>query len=62
MTKKKHQTYTVLLSLRLDTDLEISAESFEDALAKARELKTTDVVDFEGGHNDSEITVTGVFN
>lgn len=62
MSKKKYKTYTVCLKIDLMTDVEISAESLEDALIKARNLKTTDVIEFEGNHNDSEIQVTGVFN
>lgn len=58
---KKNKTYTVMLDIKLSTDVEISAESFEEALSKARELKTLDVVTFDGNHNDSEVKVTGVF-
>lgn len=59
---KKNKTFTVMLKVVLDTDVEISAESFEEALAKARELKTTDIVEFTGGHNDSSIEVNGVYS
>lgn len=58
---KKNKTYTVMIKVMLRTDVEISAESFEEALAKARELNTVDIVEFEGGHNDSEVEVEGVY-
>jgi hypothetical protein len=58
---KKNKTYTVMIKVMLRTDVEISAETFEEALAKARELKTPDVVQFDGSHNDSEIEVEGVY-
>ena len=58
---KKNKTFTVMLKVVLDTDVEISAETFEDALSKARQLMTTDIVSFEGGHNNSTVQVTGVF-
>lgn len=59
--KSKDRPFTVLIELKLFTDTEIYAESLEEALEKARGLKITDVIQFEGSHNDSEFKVTGVF-
>lgn len=58
---KKNKYYTVCVEINLSTDVEIVAESFEDALIKAKEYKTTDIVTFNGNHNDSSIKVIGVF-
>lgn len=58
---KKNQTFTVSMKVNLWTDVEVSAESFEQALEKARELKTTDLVTIDGSHNDSEVEVVGVY-
>lgn len=58
---KKLEVYTVAVQIDLWTDVEVKAESFEDALVKARELGVTDIVEFNGGHNDSSVKITGVF-
>lgn len=60
MAKKNH-TYTVFVKVELETEVSVSAESFEEALSKARELKTTDIVSFDTSHNDSSVQVVGVF-
>lgn len=59
---KKNKTYIIMIDVKLSTDLEISADSFEEALEKAREFKTTDIIEFTGGHNDSEVKITGVYS
>lgn len=61
MNKKKQQTYTVMVSITLDTTVHIKAESMEEAIAEAKLLEVTEVVQFDGDHNDSSIEVTGVF-
>lgn len=61
MTKKKINSYTVSVDITLSTTVDIKAESFEEALAEARELKVPDVVEFEGDYCDGDIAVSGVF-
>lgn len=58
---KKNTNYTVLVKVELETELQISAQSFEEALNKARELQTVDIVSFDTSHNDSSVEVVGVF-
>lgn len=62
MTKKKNKTFNVSLKVIVETDLEISAESFEEALAKAREFGVKDVVEFDSSFNDGSVAVMGVYN
>jgi hypothetical protein len=57
----KNKVFTVAVKVVLDTDVEISAATFEDALEKARELSITDIVDFDGSHIDSNVDITGIF-
>lgn len=57
---KKHN-YNVFVKVELETEISISAESFEEALTKARELKTKDVVEFDTPHNDSNVEIVGVY-
>lgn len=61
MSKKKLTNFIISVKIILDTDFSITAENFEQALLKAAEVKVTDVVEFEGNHNDSSIDITGVF-
>lgn len=58
---KKQKTYHIMFNINLDTDVEISAASLEEALQKGKQIKLTEVVSFDGNYNDGEIKVTGVF-
>lgn len=58
---KKNKTFMVYAKVRVDTGLPITAESMEDALEKARQLKIDSFVDIHGEHNDSEVEITGVW-
>jgi len=53
-------TYVVEARLVLLTDIEISAENFEDALARGKDLAIKDFVDIKGNHNDSAFEVVSV--
>jgi hypothetical protein len=58
---KKQQSYTVQARIVVEGDLEVRAESLDEALAKAKELKLDDFITVTGGHNDSSLRITGVF-
>jgi hypothetical protein len=54
---------TAYVRIVSDLCVELGNLTLEDALAKARGLKVTDIVDFNGHDvNDFSITVTGVFS
>lgn len=61
MAKKTNDTYTIMVNITLDTDIEVSAMSLEEALEKAKKLELTDVVSFDGNYNDGQMEVRGVF-
>lgn len=58
---KKYKNYIVMTKITLDTDLEISAESLEDALTKSKEFDIHSFVDMHGNYNDGSCRITGVF-
>jgi len=58
---KRLKTFVVMGKIKLDTDIEISAESLEDALDKAKELNIHDFIQIKGGYNDGGSEVYGVF-
>lgn len=58
----KYKTYTIQLKVMVDTCLDIKADSYEDAIKKAREIGVKDVVDFDTDYNDGSIAVVGVYN
>lgn len=61
MSKKKLKTFNAQFKIDVFTDIQIEAENLEDAVAKAREYGVTDVIEIPGGHIDSEINLTGVY-
>ena len=58
---KKLNNYTVMVDIKLSTDVEIKADSFEQAIEEAKKLAVTDIVEFEGNFNDGEVEVMGVY-
>lgn len=60
-SKKTNETYSVMAKVVVDTDVEISAPSLEEALIKARKLYIHDFVKILGSHNDSGVEVKGVW-
>lgn len=50
-TRKK--TYTVTGRVHVDVGLEVEANSLEEAMTKAKDLKLTDFVNILGENNDS---------
>jgi hypothetical protein len=61
MAKGKRKTYTIMARLVLDVDVEVSAESLDEALAKSKDLDVHDFADIKGGYNDGSMNITGVF-
>lgn len=64
MSKKAiKKEFTLFLSIKAEVDVTIAAESFEDALIAARELKVPDIISAKAGTglNDYEVELTGVF-
>lgn len=64
MPVKKKPTPTVNLTFRivLDVGLDVSGMTLEEALAHARTLGVTDILDLSGlDHNESSIEVRGAW-
>lgn len=59
---KKNKKFNVIVKVSVETELEISAESYEQALEKAREYNVKDVVDFNTPFNDGNISVSGIYD
>jgi len=57
----KLKTFQVMVHVNLDTVIEVRAENLEDAIAKGREFKMKDVVDFDSDWIDGDVTVNGVY-
>ena len=60
MSKPRPQTFQVWADIKTTTTLPVQATSLEEALTKARELKTIDFIEIHGEHIDSELEITGV--
>lgn len=60
MTKPKKQIFHVYAKIALETCIEITANSLEDAITESKSLKVDDYISFNGEHCDSEMRVTGV--
>jgi hypothetical protein len=56
---KKTQRFTIAANLKIQATIDISANSMEDALKRARELDVTDFVDFKGEYCDGELESIG---
>lgn len=57
----KAKRFTGLVKIVLDLGVDINAENMEDALAKARKWRVTDILDLSAvDHDDSSIEVTGI--
>lgn len=61
MSKKRHKKYTVYFKVKVETPVEIIADTYEEAIAKAREFQVKDVVEFDTEFTDGEIRIAGVF-
>lgn len=53
--------FNVGFEILVCTSISIKAESLEDAVVRAKELKVVDVIEIPGEHLDSTIKVTGVY-
>lgn len=56
----KKSRFTVYVTVTVETELDIRAETFEEALEIAKGYEVKEVVDFNTPHNDSSIKVRGV--
>ena len=62
MSKKKLETYIVSCEIEISTDIEIKADSLQDALDQSKDLKIHDFIKIYGNYNDGKIKeITGVF-
>lgn len=59
---KKNKTFNVTVKVTVETVIDISAESYEQALEKAREYSVKDVVDFDTDYNDGSIEISGIYD
>ena len=57
----KTKIFTVLAKCYRDVSVKVKAESLEDAIVKAKELKDGDFVEIFGDYNDGSTEIYGVF-
>lgn len=57
----KNKIYNVMVSVKVDTAIEVKASSFEEALERVRDYKVKDVVEFDTDFIDGDIKITGVY-
>ena len=60
-TKKTAKTFNIQAKITLDTGINITANTLEDAMAEARTFDIHQFIDLLGDHNDSSVTITGLF-
>lgn len=58
----RKKNYTAYFKVVVDLSIEITAESYEQALEKARKINVRDMVDFDADYEDGSIAVTGMYN
>lgn len=61
MTKVNKRTFHVYAKVLIDTSIEISARSLDDALEQSKSLKVDDYIEVHGEHCDSDMKITGVY-
>ena len=59
--KKGTRQFTICATIGLETSIEISASSLEEAVEKSKALTISDFIDILGEHNDSVLTVSGAY-
>jgi hypothetical protein len=60
MATKKTKSFTINAKGEFWAGITITADSLEDALAQARNLKVGDFIEFVDEHCDSSCTISGV--
>ncbi len=55
-------TYSIWAIVEIDATVNIEAESFEDALQRAKSLKETDFVKPLSNYNDGTLKIRGIFD
>jgi hypothetical protein len=58
--KTKLKTFRISAKIIIMTEVEISAETFEEALAYTKGMDVDDFVSFKGDHLDSEFGIQGI--
>lgn len=58
--KKKIRKFSASFAVRAWVEVEISASNYDEALVKARELTVNDLIEVNGGHNDSYVDLVNV--
>lgn len=54
------KTFTVEAVIKIQTNKNIVAESFEDAIEKSKKMCYKDFISIKGDHNDSNVKIVGV--
>lgn len=64
MKKSATKTYTVQIRSIIIADVEVKANTLEEAVEQAKLLELSDVVTFENGvsHVDSSLIVSGIYS
>lgn len=62
MAKATKRTFSVDAVVSVWTAVDISAESWDEAIEIAKTLSVTDFVKIPGSHNDSKLVLTGIHN
>lgn len=58
----KKSRYSIMATMKVDAGIIITADSLEDAIAEARELKVTDFIEFVDEYlNEDTFRITGVY-
>jgi len=57
----KNRTYAVTFKVVVETPVDIGAQSFEEAIQKARTYEVKDIVDFNTDFIDGDISITSVW-
>ena len=59
---KKRRTFAVGLGIRIWTEIEVEASTYEEALEKARKLELKDIVDFDTPFNDGGMDIISLYD
>ena len=59
--KKGTRQFTISAAIGLETSIQMSASSLEEAVQKSKDLTISDFIDILGEHNDSVLTVSGAY-
>jgi hypothetical protein len=60
MASKVQAKFSVTARIVIISEIEVTADSFEEAVTKAKALKETDFVTVDGDHHDSSISLVSI--